>query len=149
MSNQNADIGELLQAYLAESAKIKDLVGGRITPDAFEEGEGLPAIRYDVITSDDQHHLGGASGYAFSRVQFDCAATTRNQANQIGFAVADVIDGFTGYLGEGDLVDVDDCILDNKYNRRDQPTPGAAAWRYVRVLDFSVSHTQPTPTLLP
>ncbi len=149
MSNQNADIGELLQAYLAASPKIRNLVGNRITPDIFEEGEPFPAIRYEVLTSFEQHHLGGSSGYAFSRVQFDCAALTRNQANEVGFAVADVLDGFSGHVGEGSLVRVDDCVLDNKYNRRDQPPKGSTAWRYVRVLDFEISHTQPTPTLLP
>ena len=103
----------------------------------------------EVLTSFEQHHLGGSSGYAFSRVQFDCAALTRNQANEVGFAVADVLDGFSGHVGEGSLVRVDDCVLDNKYNRRDQPPKGSTAWRYVRVLDFEISHTQPTPTLLP
>lgn len=153
MSNETADIGERLRAVLLGGRQATGLVEQRIYPDALPQTSKLPAIRYMLVSSDEQHDLSGASGYAFSRVQFDCYATTRRGANAVAAAVVDLLDGLTGELSDpavpAVVVRVDDCTLDNKYDRIDPPPAGSDQRRYRRVVDFVVSHTTPAPSLTP
>lgn len=152
--NEGTDIGELLRGRLASARQVSSLVADRITPDVLPSGCELPAIRYEVVATDPTHHLGGASGFAFSRVQFDCYGRSRRQANGVASAVIDALDGFQGPLGYDDATPdagcrVHDCTLDNAYDRRDAPAPGSEQFRYRRTLDFQVSHTTPVPSLTP
>lgn len=136
-----ADIGENLQALLRDATRVRNLVGDRISPDVLDDK--LPAISYEVTTSNSQNHLSGSSGYAFSRVTFECHAITRNQANRLGYLVIDALSGFRGTSG---AIHIDDCFVDNKYNKAIKPRKGSRDWQYVRVVDFEVSHTEPLPS---
>ena len=152
--NENTDIGERLRARLLSGRQVTGLVDDRIYPSALPQKSALPAIVYSIVSTDDQHHLAGASGFAFSRVQFDCHAATSRQAGGVAKAVADLLDGFAGQLSDpadpnAFVVDVNDCSLDNDYERSDNPPAGSDERRYRRVIDFQVSHTKPTPTLTP
>lgn len=147
--NEKADISRALVVYrVAAALQVRHLVGSRVRPQHLEQGETLPAITYQLTSADPQHHLGGAGGEAFSRVTFSCYGRTADEATQVAGQVVDVLDGWSGPLGEGDdLVFVSDCTLENQYDRPEQPSPGGAHWRYKRVLDFAVSHSQPLPSL--
>lgn len=153
MANDGSDIGERLRGRLLTGRQVTTLCAERIHPDALPAKCLLPAIRYEVVASNEQAHLGGASGYAFSRVQFDCYGVTRRDANQLAQAVKDLLHGFRGELSAATpgafTVQVDDCVVDNQYDRRDPPSPASDAWRYRRVVDFQVSHTTPVPSLSP
>jgi hypothetical protein len=147
--NDTNEIDVLLAVHrLLKAGQVTTICGDRIRPEVLEQGEILPAIAYSTITSDDWHDLEGASGEAQTRVQFNCYALTVRDADRLGKAVEDVLDGFAGRLGEGDeVVEVADCVLDNNYRRADPPTPGDRRWRFRRVKDFVVSHSKQLPTL--
>lgn len=143
--SDTTDIGELMQRRLQQSQHLSNLVAGRIRPGAIEQSEVLPAVKYEILSSDSQSDLQGASGEAFTRFQCDCYGNTASEASLVAAAVTDVLHGYRGQLG--DNVFVYDCLQDNKFDRRDPPPPGSRKWRYRRVVDFAISHTESTPTL--
>ena len=71
---ETTDISELIQQRLADARSVADMVDGRLRPDSLEETETLPAIRYELLSSDPYHHLQAAAGYAESRLQIAIAA---------------------------------------------------------------------------
>lgn len=139
-----ADLSEELQARLHDSATVRNKTGGRIRPLVIEPEEKLPAIAYSTVDSESWTHLGGASGEAQTRVQFDCYGRTRREANEVADTVIDCLHTFTGTLT---TITVVDCVLDNKYDRIDPPAKGSTAWRHRRVIDFLVTHSEATPSL--
>ena len=144
MAITDHDIGFLLCQRLLASEAVTALVETRIRPDTIDPNEKLPAIRYELITSDSWHHLGGSSAEARTRIQFDCYGALRVDAARVADAVRNCLDGFTGSLGS---IWVSDCVLDNRFDRTDPPADGAKQWRKRRTLDFVVVHTEPKPTL--
>lgn len=145
MSIQDTDIAFAFFQRLKGSTNVTDLVGERIRPDTLKQKETLPAVRYELISSESWQHLGGASGEARSRIQIDSYADTRLMANELAAAVKNLFDGFRGVIAS---IEVFDCYMDNKYDRVDPPPHGGDTFRKRRTLDFIVTHTEPTPTLL-
>lgn len=147
--NEKSDIADLLVQRLLAARQVTTLVGDRIRPDVLPIGDTLPAIRYETITRASEYHLGGASGTATSRVQFDAYGRTRREANALANAVNDVLSGLGGVtLGDDDdQVRVFDLTRDNDYTRVDPPTAGSDAYRYRRVQDYEITHTEPVPSL--
>lgn len=142
------DIAELLAARVRSDARISTLVSDRISPDVLPQGESLPAVRYATIFSDPWLVLSGANSAAQTRVQFDAYADTRREANHIAHLIRDVLHGFGGVaLGDDDQVFVSDCAIDNRWDQTDQPAAGSDSWRYIRKIDFLVSHSEPAPSL--
>lgn len=152
MASGNSDIAELVAARLGQAARITTLVENRIRPQHLKKKEALPAITYETVTTDDFYHLQGAAGEAQTRIQIDSYGATRREANQVAFLVNDVLSGLGGvWLGEDDAGDdrvfVSEITRDNKYDRDDPPEPGSDVFRYRRVQDYLVTHTEPVPTL--
>lgn len=147
MAAQDLEIGELLANYLAGAAQVTTYVADRIRPDALDVKDRLPAIRYETITATPWHNLQGAAGKGEARVQFDCYGRTRREANQVGKAVRDVLDGLAR-VTLSDSVTVYDCVADVTYDRREPPGDGGQQWRCKRVIDFIVTHSEATPSLV-
>lgn len=139
---------------LVRARQVTHLVGERIRPEELLESDVYPAIVYGIVTSDPQHDLQGSSGAAFTRVQFNCYGNTLDEADAVADAVEDVLDGFSGWLGEepeGGADDerlwVDDCTLQNRYSRKTGARQGEGRGRVYVVVDFLVSHSKPLPSL--
>lgn len=139
-----SDVDDLLQQLLRHDPKITNEVGDRIRPGALEQGDMMPAIVYDVVARDVQTHLGGPAGYSFSRIQFTSYGDSKEQAKRVAKQVYNCLHGFTGDLDASHHVD--DCMLDNEYDRRDPPSDGSSKFRFRRVQDYLISHTEPVPT---
>ncbi len=146
---EKTEIGRILAVHrVRASLAVTTITADRVRPDMLQQNEQLPACCYGVVSSEPWHDLEGAGGGAQSRVQFNAYALTREEADRLGAAIEDCLDGFAGMLGEGDeAVFVSDCMLDNDYPRVDPPSPGDNRWRYRRVKDFLVTHSKPLPTL--
>lgn len=152
MSSAGSDIAELVAQRLGKAQRLTTLVANRIRPEVLKPKEQIPAITYETINVDDFYHLGGAAGEAQTRIQIDSYGRTRREANQVAFIVNDVLSGLGGvWLGEegpaDDRVFVSEITRDNRYDRRDPPTSGSDDFRYRRVQDYLVTHTEPQPTL--
>lgn len=147
--NEKSDIADLIAQRLLEAKQVTTLCAARIRPDALPIGDPLPAIRYETITRVSDYHLAGAAGTAASRVQFDAVAATRREANALANAINDVLSGLGGVtLGaDDDQQSVYDITRDNDYTRVDQPTAGGDSYRYRRVQDYQITHSEPVPSL--
>jgi hypothetical protein len=144
MAITDDDICFLLASHLGDSSSVSALVGDRIRPDVVTQNSSLPAIRYELIAEEPWNVLSGETSESQSRVQFDCYAMTRIQANQLAAAVKNRLHGFSGSLGN---IVVVDCFVDNQYDTVDPPVAGGNKFRKRRVMDFVITHTVPTPTL--
>lgn len=140
----NSDIDDLLQQLLRDDPKITNEVSDRIRPGALEQGEEMPAITYEVVSREPQTHLNGSSGYSFTRIQFTSHGDSKDQVKRVSKQVYNCLHGHSGELTAD--YRVDDCMIDNEYDRRDPPRDGSSKFRYRRVQDFLVSHTEPVPT---
>jgi hypothetical protein len=149
MISENTEIDRALVLHrVSQARQVTTLCAGRIRPEALEQDDPVPAVVYGVVSSEPWHDLEGASGGAITRVQFNSYAESAAEADRLGLAIEDVLDGFAGRLGLGDeIVDVHDCTLDNNYRRFEQPRRGSRQWLYKRVKDFVVSHSKPLPSL--
>lgn len=140
----STDVGFLLMQRLAGSNSVQSLVSDRIRPMVLNENEEIPAIRYEMVSTDRWGRLTGGAGEATTRVQFDCYGNESDEAAAVAEAVVNRLDGFNGPLGD---IHVYDCTLDNMYDRIDPPPPGGKQFRKRRTTDFIVTHTRPIPDL--
>lgn len=145
MAITDTDIAYRIEQRLAASSPIAALVATRIRPMVLNENEQMPAIRYEMLSSDSWATLGESGKECQSRIQIDCYGSTMIQAAQVAAAVKSNLDGLAGVtLGS---VFVWDCVMDNRYDMVDPPPAGGKHWRKRRTMDFVVTHSEPTPTL--
>lgn len=138
------DIAVLMQQRSVTDSRLTTRIGERFRPQALDQSDAMPAIRYELFLTEDWGSLEGASGEAQSRVQFDCCADSQSEANYIAELMEDLWNGFTGLLS---AVRVYDCTLDNKWDTLEAAAPGSDQRRYVRKIDFVITHTKPIPSL--
>jgi hypothetical protein len=141
------DIAVLMQQRSITDSRVTTRVGERFRPQALDQSDAMPAIRYELFLTEDWGHLDGASGEAQSRVQFDCCADTQLEANDVAELMEDLWNGFVGYLGADDQVRVFDCTVDNKWDTIEAAAPGSDQRRYIRKIDFVITHSKPIPSL--
>lgn len=91
-----------LRTYLQTQTALTALVGARVRPYS-PQGETLaassPAITYRRISSDHEHNLQAAAGWAAIRLQFDCIATTESEALSVAEALRGELSGYSGTSG--------------------------------------------------
>lgn len=145
MAITDTDITYRIEQRLADSAAITALVGTRIRPLVLKENESMPAIRYEMISSQSWPGLSASGKECQSRIQIDCYGSTTIQAAQVAAAVKNNLDGLAGVtLGS---IRIHDCVMDNRYDMVDPPADGSKHWRKRRTMDFVITHTEPTPDL--
>jgi hypothetical protein len=130
------DIGNAISKKLLATTAITDVCSTRITPDALPKNQTLPAITYNVISNQPEHHLGGAAALSQARVQLDIYASTRDAANELGELVRLAIDGQRGTWGSHYIRT---CHLDNDLADYEHPIDGSDAKRYIRTQDYLVN----------
>jgi hypothetical protein len=140
----DTDISFLIHQRLKANNAVAALVSSRIRPDTIDPNEVMPAIRYEVVRSGSWHNVNAEPSEATTQLQIDCYGATRLEANTVAAAVVNNLDGLTGDIGD---VFINDCVLDNTYDRVDPPPAGGKNFRKRRTLDFIITHTTPTPTL--
>lgn len=89
----------LLTAHLLATAGVTDLVGGadlaRIHWDTLPAADAIPAVILTKIFTDRSRLYAGRIGQTLNRVQMDCWAATRLEADALRDAVLDAIGGLT------------------------------------------------------
>ena len=134
-----------LQAFLVADGDVTALVGARVFP-RIQQGQPLPLIRYTLIASTSEVHLGGVTGEVRATVQIDCYASTYAGAVDLAekVRVALVADN-NGFRTMGST-DVSQTKL---VSRQDEPSflePNSSdKWRYNRSLDFEFDYAEAAP----
>lgn len=133
---------------LVTSPAVSALLGDRIEPSFSSEQTRLPRAVYTRLISDHQHHMGGASGLVFVRVQIDIFADTFSEMEQIGEAVRNRLDGFRGNITVGaDTVWLQQVHLEDARDQAVDPTDGSDRGIFRRLLDFRISAAESIPVL--
>lgn len=137
-----ADVIEGVRTHLLADAAIAALVGTRVRPDGFAQGETLPAVAMWSVSGESEEHLAGGAGLGHMRLQVDCMAGTRLAANSLAELVRTRLQGARGLMG---ALWVDGCTVDGgpRYDR-DQPLDGSDEWRYITSRDYGIAHQEDT-----
>ncbi len=90
-------IGGLLQIFLAQDYTIESLVAGRIYPVRLPQKAVMPALTYQQISGVRIGQLNGPASAADPRYQVDAWAGSWNAAWELGNAVRQRLEGFTGF----------------------------------------------------
>lgn len=133
----SSEITIALAEKLLSATAVTDIVGTRVRPLALDQTDEMPAVVYNLVTTDPWHGLSGGTYGARSRIQYYCYGDSLEDAVSVASAIMTELDGFRGEVGS---LFVSSSMLDNTYDMVDPPTKGSAAWRFRRVIDFTVCH---------
>lgn len=86
----------VLANLLLEHQPLKALIGTRLHWDTMGQGQPLPFVVMYVISGVTDYTMAGASGYASTRVQFDCRGKNAAEARAVAEAIRARLSGFRG-----------------------------------------------------
>lgn len=86
----------VLANFLLAHPPLAALVANRIHWDVMLQGQPLPNIVMFVISGITDYTMQGPSGYAMTRVQFDCRGSTAAEARSVAQALQTRLSGFSG-----------------------------------------------------
>ena len=137
-----------LKTFILGSSAVAALIVDRFAPHRQSQPSALPYIVYTRIANDPQHHLGGFSGLAFVRFQFDLFGDDIDVLYTLREAVRNRMDGFRGTVAVGSDSIVFQCIeLLDEQSSTETPNDGSDEAPHRFRLDFRVSALEPIPTL--
>jgi hypothetical protein len=116
------------RTFLLSSGTIAGLVGDRIVWSELPSGSPLPLVTLWTMSSNPEYTMAGANGLEQRRVQCDCWAMTLAEAKALDGAIAALVDGFRGTVGQTFL---QGAFVVNRDEGRD-PSMGSPAQRYFR-----------------
>jgi len=127
-----------LREMLIASSTVRNLVDDRIRPDALDEDDTRPSIRYELIATERLRNLDGTAPMQRSRIQVDSYATVWDDCYDIAAAAIGVLDG---YRGAASGLFFHDVAIENEYDGKDIPPPGSSQWRHRRTFDAVIVHS--------
>lgn len=131
------------------STALNTLIGGRFLPLSASMRTTMPFVVYKRFTADHQHHLGGASGLVFLRMQFDIFGQTYAVVKAIGEAFRNLLDGYRGTVTNGPDSVLLSCVeLQDEREDYVQPTDGTDIGAYRLTQDFRISASTSIPALV-
>lgn len=96
-----SDLGTGLRTWALTKPAITDLIVARWYPDELPQGATVPAVVYELISGDEEGHLGGRVEVSHVRMQLDAIALTRTAAVALADAIRgnDTTPGLSGFRG--------------------------------------------------
>lgn len=127
---------------------ITAIIADRMAPHMQAETSPRPFIVYSRIVADHQHHLGGASGLVFVRLQLDLFADDASELYALAEAVRMRLDGYRGTVtyGTEDLV-LQFVELVEEQSSSETPNDGSDSAPHRFRMDFRISALVPVPSL--
>lgn len=127
-----------LTTFLLANGHITAMIGDRLHPDSLPEPSGsegnpaMPALVYQMISTQGSYSHDGDSGLDRERVQFTCWATTPTEASQLRDVLRMVLSGYSGLMGNEKTPGV---FLQNQGGNKD-PETGL----YRKIVDAFIWH---------
>lgn len=122
----------VLANLLLAHPPLAALVGNKIHWDAMPQGQQLPGIVMFVVSGVIDYTMKGPSGYAMTRVQFDCRGASAANARAVANALRDRLSGFSGAF-QG--FKFQGCFEQSQRTRFDTAAP--ASW-YTDSRDYTI-----------
>ncbi len=125
------------------------IVGTRVTPRGnVSQTAGKTYISHQRISTNNEHHIDGASGLQVARVQIDIVsksyATTTDLAEKCRLAA----DGYRGLVSIGaDSLNLKQCYLTDQSESPTNPTAGAEHGTFVINQDWELGYAVSVPNL--
>lgn len=136
-----ADVMVGVRGYLLSRTAITELVGQRIYTDIMPQNATLPAVAFSKRTTRHERTLSGFAGIAHCRLQFDCYAATRLQANYIAEAIR--ASGIIRVKGMTFGVDIRGArVEDGQRNEVEYSNENSDDHRYVTSLDLEIDYSE-------
>jgi hypothetical protein len=89
------------------------------------------------------HTISASAGFVESLVEFTCFSATRLEAESVGEAVRQALQGYTGTAGSETIKS---CILESRDSGYLVPADGSDDGLYVTALDFRIVFSESIPT---
>lgn len=134
-----SDIGKALRTRLLSVSAVTDLVSTRVYPMTKPEGALMPCVVYRRITGTSDEYLGGTTGAAMMRIQFDCYANSYSDAEGLAEQVRLAVHQYRGTVGS---VVIHSVNLANRIDRLQMPVHGNDVGYYVHAIDFETVHSE-------
>jgi len=152
-----AAIEEALPQWLLDVAAVNSLIADRMFPEVLDQPGGgyatMPAVTFEVISTDETNKLAGRSGLCKSRFQFVAYGNTRKQANSVFRAIRN--SGVDLLHGDVNGVDIRGVSIEEGFRtdreligegEQDAATQSSTAqqYRYLTEFDLMVSYLEQT-----
>lgn len=121
----------VLANLILAHAPLAALIGNRAHWDEMPQGQPPSGIVMYVVGGITDYTMQGASGYAMTRVQFDCRGATAAEARAVANALCDRLSGFSGSF-QG--FSFQGCFAQNQRTRSDKD---ATKW-FTDSRDFTI-----------
>ncbi len=139
---------DALIQMIKDDSDVSSLAGSRVFPDIAPENPRKPYVVVTQISAPRPHHMGGASGIVFNRLQVDGFAKSRLQAKDLKDRIRLATDGYTGTVSVAaqtftfrrcDMVSDNDAYV--------QPVPGEDTGGVRQIsLDYETTNAETVPT---
>tara|TARA_R100000808_G_C2021747_1_gene69600 strand:+ start:48 stop:461 length:414 start_codon:yes stop_codon:yes gene_type:complete len=91
-----ADIEHALRNRIRSSSDVTDIVATRVFPIVVPSGQSLPAIVYELVSSDPQESNDGHSALTYARFSVDCMAKSYSDVKDLAEKVRLAVTGYSG-----------------------------------------------------
>lgn len=134
-----------LISFLKSDSGISSLVGGRVYPIQIPQGESLPAVVFQRISTYHVQSMQGCSGLADAFFQITSWASTPLAAKQLSEKCRLALQGYSGTLGGSESVAI---LMDSgEYDIPASPEAGEEAGASGVGFDVQVTHNVDKPNL--
>lgn len=137
------DIGATIRTLTLADSSVSALVNTRMFSDVPPEQVAMPVIVYTIIDTMPNEHLAGIVSASRARIQIDCLADTRLQANELGDAVRLALE--KKHRGDqGDQFVHEISLASGEQYSFLRPEVGSDERRFITTLDFFVTYRTTT-----
>lgn len=137
------DISATVRTITLADATVSGLVGTRMYSDTLPQNATLPAITYFVVDTVPSETLTAIANVSKARIQIDCYAATRTDANSLGDAVRLALELYNHTVSGSQYV-LAIHMVGGESHTIERSESGSDQRRFVTTQDFHVSYRQTT-----
>jgi len=110
-----ATVEQAIRTVLAADETVLAAVVGRIYPQKAPQNADMPYLVYHRIGGESMHHLGGAAGLAYARIQIDAVSTNYTTAKSLAIAIRGALHAYQGTVTVGEsTLKIQSCFRDGE-----------------------------------
>ncbi len=136
-----ADIEHALRNRIRSTTAVTDIVAARVFPIYVPKGQSLPAIVYELISTDPVESNDGHSALTYARFTVECLSKSYSEVKDLAEKVRLAVDGYSG-------TEASVAISSTRHmgSSDDWTTPADAGEKGTHhvVLDFRLGYTSAT-----